>query len=164
MWHILLNVFYIFVMCVSQWLIKGKNLCTKCQHNFLRTQSLLLLKCLTIFKKRLISLHLTFAKICKLHGYEKYKLNDNIINVLANIDETQFILLRLPHGNSPIGIFLKHWLKYKSLYTHTHTIGNICPNIIVMLTLHNLIQTPLSEELHICIDPHWYYFVFVIHT
>jgi hypothetical protein len=50
-------------------------------------------KCFTIFEKRLVSLHLTFAKNCKLHEYEKYKLNDNIINVLANIDETQFILL-----------------------------------------------------------------------
>jgi len=54
-----------------------------------------IVKCLTIFEKRLVSLHLTFSKDYKLHGYEKYKLNDNIINVFANIDETQFILLRL---------------------------------------------------------------------
>jgi hypothetical protein len=73
-----------------------------------KNSTIAFVKCLTIFEKRLVSLHLTFAKICKLHGYEKYKLNDNIINVLANIDETQFILLRLPHGNSPIGIFFKH--------------------------------------------------------
>ncbi len=43
-------------------------------------------------------------------------------------------------------------------------IGNICPNIIVMLTLHDLIKTPLYEELHICIDLHWYYSLFVIHS
>jgi hypothetical protein len=67
-----------------------------------------IVKSLIIFEKRLVSLHLTFAKICKLHGYEKYKLNDNIINVITNIDETQFIVLRLPHGNLPIGIFFEH--------------------------------------------------------
>jgi hypothetical protein len=43
-------------------------------------------------------------------------------------------------------------------------ISNTHPNIIVMLTLHDLIKTPLYEELHICIDPHWYYSLFVIHT
>jgi len=67
-----------------------------------------IVKSLTIFEKRLVSLHLTFAKNCNLHGYEKYKLNDNIINVITNIDETQFIVLRLPHGNLPIGIFFEH--------------------------------------------------------
>ncbi len=73
-----------------------------------KNSTIAFVKCFTIFEKRLVSLHLTFAKICKLHGCEKYKLNYNIINLLANINETQFILLRLHHGNSPIGIFYKH--------------------------------------------------------
>jgi hypothetical protein len=96
---------------------KGKKPLYQVSTQLFKNSTIAFVKCLTIFKKRLVSLHLTFAKICKLHGYEKYKLNDNVI-IFPNIDETQFILLRLPRGNSPIVIFLNHQLKYKSPYIY----------------------------------------------
>jgi hypothetical protein len=42
--------------------------------------------------------HLTFIQIYKIYGYGQYKMHRNVINinVLANVDQTQFILSHLP--------------------------------------------------------------------
>jgi len=34
-------------------------------------------------------------------------MHGNVINVLANVDQTQSILPHLPHGGATIGVFLK---------------------------------------------------------
>jgi hypothetical protein len=41
--------------------------------------------------------HLTFIQIYKIYGYGRYKMHGNVINinVLVDVDRTQFILSRL---------------------------------------------------------------------
>jgi hypothetical protein len=50
---------------------------------------------------------LVFAQIKKFQGYGQYKLHGSVINVRANVDQIQSILLRLLHDNAIIGVFLK---------------------------------------------------------
>ena len=64
----------------------------------------------------MISPRLAFAQIHKLHNYGQYKLYGSIINVLANIDQTQSLLPRLPEDESMIRILLNCCLEYKSPY------------------------------------------------
>ena len=61
----------------------------------------------------MISPRLVFTQIHKLHNYGQYELHGGIINVPANIDQTQSLLPRLPEDESTIGILLKRRLEYK---------------------------------------------------
>ncbi len=45
-----------------------------------------------MFKKSPISPLFSFAQIYKIYGYGQYKMHDNVINVLQNVHQTQFIL------------------------------------------------------------------------
>ena len=105
-------------------------------------------KQLTILEERMISPHLAFAQIHKLHNYGQYKLHGSIINVPANIDQIQSLLPRLPEDQSTIGILLKCCLEYKSPYMF----GNIRPNM-TMKALKDLINTPLYKESNVSICP-----------
>ena len=59
-------------------------------NNISRSSIIESLKQLTSLEERLISLHLAFAQIRKLHNCGQYKLvHRSIINVLANIGYTQ---------------------------------------------------------------------------
>ena len=73
-------------------------------------------KQLTILEERMISPSFAFAQIHKLYNYSQYKLHGSIINVSANIDQTQSLLPRLPEDESTIGILLKRRLEYTSPY------------------------------------------------
>jgi hypothetical protein len=46
----------------------------------------------------------------------EYKMHGSAINVPTNVDQTQSILLGLPHDNAIRGVFLKWHLEYKSPY------------------------------------------------
>ena len=74
------------------------------------------IKQFTVLEERMISPRLAFAQIHKLHNYGQYKLHGSIINVHANIDQTQSLLPRLSEDESTIGILLKRHLEYKSPY------------------------------------------------
>jgi hypothetical protein len=54
----------------------------------------------------------------------------------------------LPYDDTIIGVFLKQWFEYKSPYMS----GNVRPNLI-MLTLKDLISTPLYSNLNVTIQP-----------
>jgi hypothetical protein len=71
-----------------------------------------------------------FAQIYKLQGYGQYKMHGSVINVLANVDQTQSILPHLPHDGVTTGVFIKRRFEYKSPYMS----GNVHPNM-VMVTL-----------------------------
>jgi hypothetical protein len=105
---------------------------------------------LTELEERLISPRIAFAQIHKLYNFGQFKLHGSIINVLANIDQTQSLLPRLPEVGTTIGILLKRRLEYRSPYMS----GNIRPNII-MIALKDLIKTPLYKECNIVICPQW---------
>ena len=96
----------------------------------------------------MISPRLAFGQIHKLLNYGQYKLHGSIINVPANINQTQSLLLRLPEDESTIGILLKRRLEYKSPYMF----GNIRPNM-TMIALKDLINTPLYKECNVSIRP-----------
>jgi len=93
-WHIFLNVFCLFVMHVSQWLIKSKAFLYQVLTQISRNSAIVFVKCFTTLEERLVSSHFTFAQNYKLHGDGQYKLNGNIMNVLVNIDETQSFYLK----------------------------------------------------------------------
>jgi hypothetical protein len=57
-----------------------------------------------------------FAQIHKLHNFGQFKLHGNIINVIANIDQTQSLLPRLLEDSITIEILFKQCLEYKSTY------------------------------------------------
>jgi hypothetical protein len=107
-------------------------------------------KKLNEFKKKLVSPRLTFVQIWQLQGYGQYNIKRTIINVASNINFIQSILPRLPHDEATIGLSLKRQIEYKS----TYLIGNVCLNFI-MLTLHDLLNTPLYENFGITIHPSW---------
>jgi hypothetical protein len=71
---------------------------------------------LTELEERLISPRIAFAQIYKLHNYGQFKLHGSIINIPANIDQTQSLLPRLPEDGTTIGILLKQRLEYRSPY------------------------------------------------
>ena len=117
-------------------------------NNIFRSSIIGFVKQLTSLEERLISPRLAFAQIHRLHNYSQYKLHRSIINVPANIDLIQFMLLRLPEDGTTIGILLKCCLEYKSPYMA----GNIRPNI-TMLAFKDLIRTTLYKESNVCICP-----------
>jgi hypothetical protein len=65
---------------------------------------------------------------------------------LANVDQTQLTLPCLPDDGAIIGVFLKWRLEYKSPYMSR----NVHPNM-VMVTLWNLIETPLYKDMNVTI-------------
>jgi hypothetical protein len=99
-------------------------------------------------EERLISPHIAFAQIHKLHNFGQFKLHGSIINVPANIDQTQSLQPRLLEDGTTIRILLKRRLEYRSPYMS----GNIRPNII-MIALKDSIKTPLYKECNIVIHP-----------
>ncbi len=60
---------------------------------------------INIIKKSFISQHLAFIQIYKLYDYGQYKMHGNVINFLANMNETQSILQCRPHDDAIIGVF-----------------------------------------------------------
>jgi hypothetical protein len=77
-------------------------------------------------------------------------MHGNVINVHANVDQTQLILPCLPHDGVIICVFLKRHLDYKSPYMSK----NVHPNM-VMVTLQDLIETPLYKDLNVNIHHQW---------
>jgi len=73
-------------------------------------------------------------------------MHNNVINVLANVDQIQPILPCLPHDDVTICVFFKQHVEYKSLYMSR----NVHPNM-VMLVLWDLIETPLYKYLNVTI-------------
>jgi hypothetical protein len=73
-------------------------------------------------------------------------MHGSVINVPANVDQTQSILPRLPHGGATIGVFLKWCLEYKSLYMS----NNVHPNMVIVI-LQDLIETSLYKDLNVTI-------------
>jgi hypothetical protein len=81
-----------------------------------------------------------------------------VINVLANINQMQLVLPRLPYDGATIGVFLKGQLEYKPPYIF----GNVHLNL-VMLALKDLISTPLYSNLNVTIHTQWTN-LFFMHT
>lgn len=54
----------------------------------------------------LLSSHLAFTQIHKLHNYNQFKLHGGIINVPANIDQIQSLLQHLHENRTTIEISL----------------------------------------------------------
>jgi hypothetical protein len=69
----------------------------------------------------------------------------------SNINFTQSIFLRLPHDEATIVLSLKRQMEYKSTYLTC----NVHPKFI-MLALHDLFNTPLSDNSKIAIHPQWF--------
>jgi hypothetical protein len=69
-------------------------------------------KQLTTLEKRLVSPHLAFAQIHELHNFGQFELHGSIINILANIDQTQCSLLHLFEDGTTFEILLKRHLEY----------------------------------------------------
>ncbi len=65
------------------------------------------------------------------------------------MDQTQSILPHLSHDDATMCVFKQHF-EYKSFYM----LENVCPNM-VMVTLQNLIETPLYKNLNITIHHQW---------
>jgi hypothetical protein len=105
-------------------------------------------KKLNELEERLVSPNLTFVQIWQLQGYGQYNIKGSIINVPSNINSTQSILPCLLHHEATIGLSLKRQMEYKSPYL----IGNVHLNLI-MLALHDLLNTPLYENSRITIYP-----------
>jgi hypothetical protein len=101
-------------------------------------------------KEQLVSLRLTFAKIWQLQGYGQYDIKGSIINVPSNINYTQSILPRIPHDEATIGLSLKIQMEYKPPYLTSNVHINL-----IMLALHDLLNTSLYENFGITIHPHW---------
>ena len=140
---------YVCNFCLNS--IKKGIIPTYCvPNNIFRNSVIESVKQLTILEERLISPRLAFAQIHKLYNYGQYKLHGSIINVPANIDQTQSVLPRLPEDGTTIGILLKRRLEYRSPYMS----GNIRPNI-TMIALKDLINTPLYKECNVLIRPQW---------
>ncbi len=55
--------------------------------------------------------------------------NIGCINVLVNVNQTQLILSHLPHHDAIEGVFFKQCLEYKSPYM----LGNVCPNMLMVI-------------------------------
>jgi hypothetical protein len=62
---------------------------------------------LTHLEKHLVLSHFAFVLIYKIYGYGQYKMHGNVINVLANVNQTQSILSYIPYDKATIGMFLK---------------------------------------------------------
>jgi hypothetical protein len=76
-------------------LIKKGKIPTFCIQNNISINSIIKsIKQLTELEERLISPCLAFAQIHKLHNFRQFKSHGSIINVPANIGQTQFLL---PH-------------------------------------------------------------------
>ena len=73
-----------------------------------------------------------------------------MINVPTNIDKIQSILPRLSENVTIIGDVIKRQLQYKCPFMS----GNVRPNMI-MLTLKDLLSTPLFKELDVKIHHAW---------
>ncbi len=101
---------------------------------------------LTWLKKCLILTHFVFVQIHKLYGYGQYKMHGNVINVSANMNQTQLILAHVSHVNVTICVFLKWHLEYKLPYMLRY----VCPNM-VMVGLQDIIETPLYKDLNVTI-------------
>jgi len=56
-------------------------------------------------------------------------MHGNVINVLANVDQTQSILPRIPYDGVTIDVFFKRCFEYKS----TYMLGNVCPNMVMVV-------------------------------
>ncbi len=71
---------------------------------------------LTQLKECFISPRFAFSQINKLQEYGQYKMYGSVINVPANVDQTQSILSHLPHDGVTIRVFKKRCFVYKSPY------------------------------------------------
>ncbi len=91
-----------------------------------------------------------FSQIYKLQGYEQYNMHDNFINVLANVDQTQWTFPHLPHDGATIGVFLKWCFEYKSSY-----MLGMFVQIWWWLVYKILIETPLYKDLNVTIHHQW---------
>jgi hypothetical protein len=134
-------------------------ICPSCLHNSIenkpplyqvankipRNKIIPLVQKLTQLEEHLISPCLAFAQIYKLQGYGQYKMHGSVINVLANVDQTQSIPC-LPHDGATICVFFKQRLEYKSLYM----LENVHPNM-VMVILRDIIETPLYKHFNVTI-------------
>ncbi len=77
-------------------------------------------------------------------------MHGSVINVPANVDQTQSILSHLPHDGVTIYVLFKWHFEYKSPYMPR----NVYPNI-VMGALQDLIETPLYKYLNVSIHHQW---------
>jgi hypothetical protein len=71
-------------------------------------------------------------------------MHGNVINVLANVDQTQSTLPCLPHDGATIGVFLNQQFEYKLIYLSK----NVRP-YMVMVGLQDSIETPLYKDLNV---------------
>ncbi len=49
--------------------------------------------------------HFTFVLTYKNHSYGQYRMHGSVINVIANVNQTQFILSYIPYDKAIIGMF-----------------------------------------------------------
>jgi hypothetical protein len=56
-------------------------------------------------------------------------MHGSVINVLANVNQTQSILPRSSHDGAIVGVFFKQRFEYKSL----DMLGNVCPNMVMVI-------------------------------
>jgi hypothetical protein len=77
-------------------------------------------------------------------------MHGSVINVLANVDQTQSILPHLSHDDATIGVFLNQHFEYKL----TYMLGNVRP-YMVMVILRDLIEMSLYKDLNVTIHHQW---------
>ncbi len=101
--------------------------------------------------------HFFFVQIYKLYGYGQSKMHGSVINVVTNMNEIKSILSHLPHDDTIIGVFIKQRFEYKSLYMSKNV-----PSNMMIITLRDLIETPLYKDLNVTIHHQWAIF-FTLH-
>ena len=63
---------------------------------------------------RLVALRLAFQKVMQIPRGKQLKINENIVNVPADVCNTVSMLPRLPNETNTIKVYLKRRLHYKS--------------------------------------------------
>ena len=100
---------------------------------------------------RLLAPRLVFMKIHQAPRGRQYKIEGNVVNVVANISDTVSKLPRLPSQKLTIPIKLKR----KSTYTHHAYSQNIRPNLVWKAAKWLSKHSPLYKELNLKLTPKW---------
>jgi hypothetical protein len=59
--------------------------------------------------------HFAFVLTYKNHSYGQYRMHGSVINVIANVNQTQFILSYIAYDKATLGMSFKLYLEYNHL-------------------------------------------------
>ena len=101
---------------------------------------------------RLLAPRLVFMKIHQAPRGRQYKIEGNVVNVVADVSNTVTSLPRLPSQNLAIPIKLKRRIRY-----HRHAYSqNVRPNLLWKVAKWLAKYSPLYEEMNMNLTPQWH--------